>query len=133
MQADPLNGSVGLTGFTQRRERVVMKPKVKVWIAFNGDLKFGEGRARLLELIEKHGSLQQAAKEFEMSYRNAWGYLGQLERAAGFKFVQRVRGGGPHGGMRLTPEAKRFLARYRRFRDRLDRAMKSHFERAFRR
>jgi molybdate transport system regulatory protein len=110
-----------------------MKPKVKVWIAFSEDLKFGEGRARLLELIDTHGSLQQAAKEFEMSYRYAWGYLGQLERAAGFKFVQRVPGGGRHGGMRLTPEAKRFLARYRKFRDGLDRAVKSNFDRAFRR
>ena len=108
-----------------------MKPKVKVWIAFNEDLKFGEGRARLLELIEKHGSLQRAAKEFEMSYRSAWGYLGELERAAGFKFVRRALGGGPHGGMRLTPAAKRFLARYRRFHDGLDRAVKSNFERAF--
>lgn len=110
---------------------VVMKPKLKVWVAFNEDLKFGEGRARLLELIDTYGSLQQAAKELEMSYRNAWGYLGQLERAAGFKFVERVPGGGPHGGMRLTPEAKRFLARYRRFRDGLDRAVKTNFERAF--
>jgi molybdate transport system regulatory protein len=104
---------------------------MKAWVAFNEDLKFGEGRARLLQLIDTYGSLQQAAKELEMSYRNAWGYLGQLERAAGFKFVQRVPGGGPHGGMRLTPEAKRFLARYRKFRDGLDRAVKSHFERAF--
>jgi molybdate transport system regulatory protein len=110
-----------------------MKPKAKVWVAFNEDVKFGEGRARLLELIDKHGSLQQAAKELEMSYRNAWGYLGQLERAAGFKFVQRVPGGGPHGGMRLTPEAERFLACYRTFRDGLDRAVKTNFERAFRR
>ena len=110
-----------------------MKPKIKVWVAFTEDLKFGDGRARLLELIEKRGSLQQAAKEFEMSYRNAWGYLGQLERAAGFRFVQRAPGGGPHGGMRLTPEAKRFLARYRRFRDGLDRSVKDNFERAFRR
>jgi molybdenum-dependent DNA-binding transcriptional regulator ModE len=50
-----------------------MKPKVKVWVAFSDDLKFGDGRAQLLELIGKRGSLQQAAKEFEMSYRNAWG------------------------------------------------------------
>lgn len=108
-----------------------MKPKIKVWIAFNEDVKFGVGRARLLELIDKHGSLQQAAKEFEMSYRHAWGYLGQLERAAGFKFVRRAPDGGPRSGMRLTLEAKRFLARYRTFRHGLDRAAKDKFERAF--
>jgi molybdate transport repressor ModE-like protein len=110
-----------------------MRPKVKIWVAFGDDVKFGAGRARLFELIEKHGSLQRAAKDFAMSYRSAWGYLGQLERAAGFKFVERVPGGGPRGGMRLTAEAKRFLARYRRFRETVERAVNNHFERAFRR
>lgn len=109
-----------------------MKPKVKVWVAFSDELKFGDGRARLLELIDEHGSLQQAAKEFEMSYRNAWGYLGELERAAGFKFVQRHPGGGPRGGMRLTSRAKRFLACYGQFRQGLERAAEHHFARAFR-
>lgn len=110
----------------------MVKPKVKVWVAFNDDLKFGDGRARLLERIEARGSLQQAAKEFAMSYRSAWGYLGELERAAGFKFVQRIPGGGPRSGMRLTTRAKRFLARYRKFRDGLERSVERRFERAFR-
>jgi molybdate transport system regulatory protein len=109
-----------------------MSPKVKVWVTFGDELKFGDGRARLLELIAERGSLQQAAKEFSMSYRNAWGYLGELERAAGFKFVERVPGGRPRGGMRLTPRAKRFLARYREFSDGVDRAAREQFDRVFR-
>ncbi len=109
-----------------------MKPKLRVWVTFGEDLKFGDGRARLLELIEERGSLRQAAAELEMSYRNAWGYLRELERAAGFKFVERGPGGGPSSGMRLTRAAKQFLARYRKFRGGLDDAMKRHFERSFR-
>ena len=109
-----------------------MKPKVKVWVAFSDELKFGDGRARLLEAIGKQGSLQKAAKEFEMSYRNAWGYLRELESAAGFKFVERVPGGGAQSGMRLTKEAKRFLARYWKFREGLDSAVERNFDRAFR-
>lgn len=108
-----------------------MKPKVKVWVAFNDELKFGEGRARLLELIDERGSLQKAAEEFRMSYRNAWGYLGELERAAGFKFVERAPGGGPRSGMRLTKEAKRFLGHYRKFHQSLERAMERCFAQAF--
>jgi molybdate transport system regulatory protein len=111
---------------------VVVRPKIKVWVAFSDELKFGEGRARLLELIDERGSLQKAAEEFRMSYRNAWGYLGELERVAGFKFVERVPGGGPGSGMRLTKEAKRFLARYRKFREGLERATGRYFARAFR-
>ena len=69
-----------------------MKPKLRVWVIFGKQLKgkqlkFGDGRARLLELIDERGSLRQAAGELRMSYRNAWGYLRELEKAAGFKFV----------------------------------------------
>jgi len=109
-----------------------MKPKLRVWVTFGDDLKFGDGRARLLERIEKLGSLRKAAQEFEMSYRNAWGYLRELESAAGFKFVERGPGGGPNSGMRLTAAGKRFLTRYRKFRQGLDGAARRHFERSFR-
>jgi molybdate transport system regulatory protein len=109
-----------------------VKPKFKVWVTFGDQLKFGDGRARLLEKIEELGSLRQAAAEFEMSYRNAWGYLRELERAAGFELVQRAPGGGPHSGMRLTPAGKRFLARYRKFRHGLEAAVARHFARSFR-
>ena len=34
------------------------------------------------------------------------GYLGELERSAGFRFVERAVGRAPRGGMRLTPEAR---------------------------
>jgi molybdate transport system regulatory protein len=109
-----------------------MKPKLRVWVTFGEDLKFGDGRARLLQLIDERGSLKQAAAQLEMSYRNAWGYLRELERAAGFKFVERAPGGGPGSGMRLTKAGKLFLARYRKFRGALDGAMKRSFERSFR-
>src|SRR5258708_9590205 len=97
-----------------------MKPKLRVWVTFGEDLKFGDGRARLLELIDARGSLKKAAQELEMSYRNAWGYLRDLETAAGFKFVERVPGGGPYSGMRLTRAGKRCLERYHNFRRGLD-------------
>src|SRR3989442_13987476 len=92
-----------------------MKPKLKVWVTFGEDLKFGDGRARLLEAIEERGSLKQAAKAFEMSYRNAWGHLRELEHAAGFKFVERAAGGGPEAGTRLTETGKRVRQPYPQF------------------
>lgn len=109
-----------------------MTPKIKTWVTFDDKLKFGEGRARLLELIDEHGSLQKAAEEFRMSYRNAWGYLGELERAAGFKFVERAPGGGPRSGMRLTKEAKQFLGSYWKFRAGVERSAERHFAQSFR-
>lgn len=108
-----------------------MKPKLRVWVTFGDDFKFGDGRARLLELIGQRGSLQKAARELEMSYRNAWGYLRELERAAGFKFVERMPGGGPRSGMRLTAAGRDFLARYQKFRLGLEAASRRQFARAF--
>ena len=111
-------------------EWLSVEPKLRVWIVFGKRLKFGDGRARLLESIDARGSLQQAAAEFDMSYRNAWGYLRELETAAGFKFVERAAGS---RGMRLTPAARAFLKRYRAFQRGLDTVASRSFARAFRR
>src|SRR5439155_1374284 len=86
-----------------------VKPKLRVWVVFGPRLKLGDGRARLLDAIHAKGSLRQAAADFGMSYRNAWGYLQELERAAGFKFFERTAGGGPASGMRLTAAGREFL------------------------
>ena len=108
-----------------------MKPKLRVWVLFGGALKFGSGRAQLLEAIQARGSLRQAAKLLGMSYRNAWGYLRQLETAAGFAFVERAPGGRPRDGLRLTPKGREFLARYLRFQKSLDAASARRFARFF--
>ena len=106
-----------------------MRPKLKVWVVFDAGVKFGDGRADLLELIDRLGSLQKAVAEVGMSYRSAWGYLRELERAAGFALLERHAGRGPVGGTRLTPRGRDFLARYRRFRSGLDDAVRRRFAR----
>jgi molybdate transport system regulatory protein len=108
-----------------------VEPKLRVWIVFGKALKFGDGRAGLLESIDRLGSLQQAAAEFDMSYRNAWGYLRELEAAAGVRFVERTPVRDRRRGMRLTPAAREFLKRYRMFQRRLEAAARRHFARAF--
>ena len=108
-----------------------MEHKLRVWVLFGRGLKFGDGRARLLELIDERGSLRQAAAEFDMSYRNAWGYLRELEKTAGFQIVARSPSGTLRSGMRLTPQGRDFVACYRKFQRSLDEAAARHFESAF--
>ena len=108
-----------------------MKPKFKVWVVFGRRTKFGDGRARLLELIDEQGSINKAVARFGMSYRNAWGYLRELEQAAGFKLLQRQPGGGLRGGTRLTKRGKDFLKQYWRFRRGLEEVVERHFARCF--
>ena len=107
-------------------------PKMKIWVVFGGRVKFGDGRADLLERVERLGSFKKAVAELGMSYRAAWGYFRELERVAGMRLLERRVGGGPAGGSRLTAEGKRFLARYRRFRRGLDARVAAHFARSFR-
>jgi molybdate transport system regulatory protein len=108
-----------------------MRPEFKVWVVFGDRVKLGDGRARLLELIEELGSIKKAVARIGMSYRNAWGYFRELEQAAGFKLLERTPGGGPRGGTRLTKAGKQLLKRYWRFRRGSDEAIRRHFARSF--
>lgn len=106
-------------------------PRVKVWVVFDDGTKLGDGRARLFELIDELGSIRSAVTQMGMSYRAAWGYIRELEAAAGFPFLTRRAGGGGAGGARLTREGRAFLARYRRFRESLEGLTRRRFRLAF--
>jgi molybdate transport system regulatory protein len=107
-----------------------IRPRVKVWVVIADDVKFGDGRAELLDAIVELGSLQKAVARFGMSYRSAWGYFRELERAAGITLLERHPG--PGGGTRLTADGRAFLERYRRFRRGLDAVVDRQFSRSFR-
>jgi molybdate transport system regulatory protein len=109
----------------------MVRHKLKVWVVFQGRVKFGDGRAQLLELIDELGSLKKAVAKLGMSYRNAWGYLRELEQAAGFKILQRGPGGGPGSGTRLTRRGREFLAGYRRFREGVEKGAGRKFKQVF--
>lgn len=108
-----------------------LEPKLKVWIVFGDRVKFGHGRAQLLQAIDELGSLRKAAVQLGMSYRNVWGYLRALEAAAGFPFLERRVGGKGRGGTTLTLEGRAFLARYLAFRQQVDAIAEQQFVSSF--
>ena len=108
-----------------------LEPKLKVWIVFGDRVKFGHGRAQLLQTIDELGSLRKAAAQLRMSYRSVWGYLRALETAAGFPFLERRVGGKGRGGTTLTPEGRAFLARYLAFRQHVDALVEQQFVTSF--
>jgi molybdate transport system regulatory protein len=108
-----------------------MEPKSKVWVVFEGGTKFGGGRAELLRLVEKEGSLRRAVEGMGMSYRAAWGYIRELEKAAGFAFLERA-GKGRSSGTRLTSEARAFLGRFDAFRARVEKQTARAFAASYR-
>lgn len=89
-----------------------MEIKSKLWIGIDGEPVFGSGRRSLLQAIDKHGSINQAAKEINISYRRAWGYIKSMEERLGIKLVDRHPGGKNGGGATITVEAREFLTKY---------------------
>ncbi len=111
--------------------KLPMHPKVKVWVTFGPKVKLGDGRARLRETIDRLGSIKKAVAQFGMSYRMVWGYLQDLERAAGFRLLQRGPGGGPVSGTRLTRRGKEFVAQYWGYKRAVEESVGRQFKRAF--
>lgn len=89
-----------------------MEVRSKLWIEVEGEPVFGRGRRFLLHAIEAHGSINQAAKEINISYRKAWSYIKSMEERLGIRLVERQAGGKNGGGATLTEEAREFLKRY---------------------
>ncbi len=93
-----------------------LEVKSKTWLEANGKFIIGEGGMSLLELIDELGSIQEAARRLGWSYRHTWGYLKNMERNAGIRFVEASHGGTSRGGTCLTPEGRKLLRDYRRLR-----------------
>lgn len=86
----------------------------KIWFEDgSGEVIFGLGRLKMLEAIDRHGSIQAAAKELKMSYRALWGRITATENRMGRQLLTRNVGGASGGGSRLTPFAKILLEKFR--------------------
>jgi molybdate transport system regulatory protein len=101
----------------------------KIWIE-NGDggLIFGSGRLRILDAVERHGSILAAAKELHMSYRAVWGKIKATEERLGALLLARQVGGAQGGGSDLTPLGKDLVERFRRLQSLTQHAADTLFE-----
>lgn len=108
-----------------------VKIKSKFWIEVDGRPVFGKGRRRLLEAIDRNGSINQAAKEMNISYRKAWGYLKATEERLGIRLVKRQTGGKDGGGAILTENARTILKKYRDMEKGLQKIVEGRFQKIF--
>jgi molybdate transport system regulatory protein len=94
----------------QDRGKTGMKWRGRLWLEGEDGTFLGHGRVVLLERIREHGSLAQAARSMEMSYKHAWDLLDSMNRQAGCKLVETSRGGKSGGGAKLTVTGERAIA-----------------------
>jgi molybdate transport system regulatory protein len=91
--------------------------RTKIWVVDpSGNVLFGMGRVKILEAIDRGGSINAAAKALKMSYRAVWGRLKATEERLGRELVVRTTGGASGGGSSLTPYARELIEEYKAFR-----------------
>lgn len=90
--------------------------QTKLWMVNSkGEAVFGDGIAELIENIDRHHSILEAAKNLNMSYRYALHRITLAEERLGETLVTRVRGGARGGGSsEVTPYGRELAVRYRK-------------------
>jgi molybdate transport system regulatory protein len=75
--------------------------------------RLGPGKMLLLDHIQQQGSISAAGRAMNMSYRQAWDLVDQLNRAFVEPVVASQTGGKSGGGASLTDFGRELLAHYR--------------------
>ncbi len=73
------------------------KLTLRLRLYHDSEIAFGPGKATLLEQIQQTGSISQAAKQLNMSYRRAWLLVNTMNQC----FIEPLvitQTGGTHGG-----------------------------------
>jgi molybdate transport system regulatory protein len=87
---------------TKPATKATEKTSLHLRIDFGGERSIGPGKIRLLELINETGSISAAGRALEMSYRQAWLLIDELNKMFREPVVTAQTGGGGGGGAVVT-------------------------------
>jgi len=93
--------------------------RTKIWFAEGGVHVFGAGLARLLEHIDRCGTLREATEAASMSYRHAWGLIKIAEKHCGKPLIDPHPGGAGGGRSSLSEYGRILLGKYQRITQRV--------------
>jgi molybdate transport system regulatory protein len=93
-------------------------PEIRFRVDFDG-CSVGIGKIRLLEAVERTGSLSQAARAIAMSYRRAWLLIDSMNSEFDIRVVSASVGGSGGGGAKVTSFGKTLIEAYRELETRL--------------
>jgi len=82
-------------------------------VDFGSSRSIGPGKIRLLEAIDRTGSISQAGKSLGMSYRRAWLLIDDMNRCFRDAVVTAKPGGSKGGGAVLTEFGAALVRDYR--------------------
>lgn len=107
-----------------------LKLNYKIWIEtsdHNGIL--GDKKCDLLRAIEETGSLNEAMRKLNLTYRKTWDNLHKIERELGFPLIRPTRGGADGGNTVITREGKIIVKAFEKFHIEFDQVIQQGFER----
>jgi len=105
----------------------------KIWMSDkNEEGILGDGKWKILKLIEEKGSLKAACDELGYTYRRTWGNLKKIEQFFGFPLLEKHRGGSDGGRTLLTPEGTKLVKAFDHFHASVDSVIQKGFEKFIR-
>jgi len=87
----------------------------RIWISTPEGKMIGKGRIELMEKIKQFGSIRQSALAMQMSYRQAWQLIDDMNTKAKTPLVISNRGGKGGGNAIITAEGEKFIALFNEF------------------
>src|SRR5215471_16631582 len=84
--------------------------RLTVRVDFGSDRVLGPGKIRLLEAVGRSGSISQAGRLLDMSYRRAWLLVDDMNQCFREPVVTTQSGGAQGGGAELTPFGQDLIA-----------------------
>jgi molybdate transport system regulatory protein len=102
-----------MSGRAGPRGRNPIRLSGTVWIRGRRGSTLGDDRIRLLERIDRLGSISKAAKAVGISYKTAWDVVDEVNNLSPEPLVVRTSGGRGGGGSVLTEEGKEVVRLYR--------------------
>jgi molybdate transport system regulatory protein len=100
---------------SQRRKQAAANRVLRgrIWVELDGKPSITDAGADLLEQISVCGSLSEAARRLNFSYRRAWMLLDAMNRRWPEPLVKTATGGKRGGGATVTEPGRRVLGAYR--------------------
>jgi len=87
--------------------------RLTVRVDFGSERALGPGKIRLLEAVGRTGSISQAGRSLDMSYRRAWLLIDDMNQCFREPVVTTQSGGAQGGGAALTPFGQELIETYR--------------------
>ena len=95
-------------------KHIAMKVGTKIWLEIDDQQVMGTGRYKLLKAIGEFGSISEAAKSMNMSYKKAWKLVKSMNAAFDEPLVNKVKGGKGGGLSTVTDKGLALMGEFLR-------------------